>query len=846
MSTTIFRKSVSILILFALVFALILSPASALSAAAAENAHSAPIQNLTINGTPIGEYTIVRPSYEKEKELRPYIDETFEDAAWGAIQMNLGEALGEEFQKLMKEFTGCDLSIVEDCPENAESPDKVIWFVFNRDLEGSEYRITVDGSLVTIEGGLETALWYGMYDFLESYLGVRFIRQDMVYVPSSSGINITDGSYSEKEVFEFRDISSYYSSNETISNNIARKLNSGTSEKYRMNNTKYGSTVGTTWYNAHSFEYQIPAGIQGSTWDTQPCLSKEETYEYVRDSVMKLIEERLDAGFIIGETISIITVAWNDNRNYCACEDCIAARTGDQNLSDQYINFVNRVADDVAVKYPGMKVLALAYDETRTPPTTAVPRDNVVVMYCTAGCSNHSLGEADQCSEQGVPYPHGLSTRRVDKANLEGWLAISKSVQVWEYVDAFGSFIGEAPFYSYIKDEIRWLADAGVDGVYCEGRSDSATQYCFEGLRDYLLTNLMWDPYMSDEEYEALAREYMEIYYGKEAAPYIFEYMLMWDEAGNRNGCWLNNYLGIKASLDLDYYGDNYEKMTQLFDSAETVSSGEELTRIQKLRCSMEFLCLSGIYHDEYTNGTQEEKDWYISRSEALYDSLISFGMTSMDDYCRLSGDFESDSIYTSYEASEEGTVLDYCPLAWYKNRDGFLDVDPFYCTVQFHSNGGSEVASQRVTNFFCGQPEETTRKGYIFQGWYSDPELNGEPHVFGYNQTIEGRIGQGDCDENGVFHLYAKWEEDPDYVPDDSSSGSSSESGDNSSSGTGGDSSGETGSSSEADDSTAVGANKPNVNTGAANGSAALNLTAVLLGGICLTMLKKKGQSDR
>lgn len=761
MRTSILQKLIAVMLLVPLFFGcLTLTSASTTTTASADT--SAPIKKLTINGNDISGYTIVYPSLETEQALRPYLDVTFEDSAWGKNKMNLGDTLAEQFQSLMKQFTGYELPMVTDDVNKASDPNKVIVFRFNADMERSEFKTTIKGSVVTIEGGVETALWYGMYDFLETYLGVRFFSEDFIYAPETASLNLTNDSYTEKEFFTYRNIAGYYSSSETIQNNLARKLNSGTSEKYLMNRTQYGSTVGTTWYNAHSFEYQIPSGLPGSTWNTQPCLSQEKTFEYVRDAVLDLIAQRVSYGFTLGKTITTITVGWNDNRNYCYCSDCVAARTGEHNLSDQYINFVNRVADVVAEKYPEMKVMALAYDETREPPKTAVPRDNVVVMYCTAGCSNHSLAEADKCTEQGVNYPYGESNRRIDKEYLLKWLDISETVWVWEYVDAFGSFIGEAPFYSYIKDEIKWLAEHGVKGVYSEGRSNKDRQYCFEGLRDYLISELLWDPYMTDTEFKQLTMEYLEAYYGKEAAPYMYEYMLLWDESGNHENCWLNNYLGIKASIDLNFYGDNYDKMTQLFDKAEAVATGDQLTRIKKLRCSMEFLGLSGIYYDKYVNGSDSDKAWYKNKSSELYSNLLAYNLNPLDDYTYLTGNFETNSTYTSYESNaEKGTVLDYCPMTWYKSRDGFLDIDPFYYTAEFHTNGGTAVKSQKITNFFIGQPEETTREGYKFVGWYHDPEFKGEAHIFGYHNTIECRIGQGDCDENGVYHLYAKWELD-------------------------------------------------------------------------------------
>lgn len=46
--------------------------------------------------------------------------------------------------------------------------------------------------------------------------------------------------------------------------------------------------------------------------------------------------------------------------------------------------------------------------------------------------------------------------------------------------------------------------------------------------------------------------------------------------------------------------------------------------------------------------------------------------------------------------------------------------------TVQFETNGGSEIASQEVEEgAYATQPEDPTKTDYIFNGWYADAELS-------------------------------------------------------------------------------------------------------------------------
>ena len=65
------------------------------------------------------------------------------------------------------------------------------------------------------------------------------------------------------------------------------------------------------------------------------------------------------------------------------------------------------------------------------------------------------------------------------------------------------------------------------------------------------------------------------------------------------------------------------------------------------------------------------------------------------------------------------------------------------YYTVNFESNGGSEVKSILVDDIVT-KPEDPTREGFIFEGWYLDSEF-----------TISFDFSKG-IDSNII--LYAKW----------------------------------------------------------------------------------------
>ena len=92
---------------------------------------------------------------------------------------------------------------------------------------------------------------------------------------------------------------------------------------------------------------------------------------------------------------------------------------------------------------------------------------------------------------------------------------------------------------------------------------------------------------------------------------------------------------------------------------------------------------------------------------------------------------------------------------------------DPVY--VRFESNGGSTVEKQKVQNgSVATEPDDPTKSGYTFYGWYEDENFTGKE--FDFENTVVSR----------TLTLYAKWveyvsprtelpevEEEDDYDPD-------------------------------------------------------------------------------
>lgn len=77
------------------------------------------------------------------------------------------------------------------------------------------------------------------------------------------------------------------------------------------------------------------------------------------------------------------------------------------------------------------------------------------------------------------------------------------------------------------------------------------------------------------------------------------------------------------------------------------------------------------------------------------------------------------------------------------------------YYSVNFNSNGGSEVETQKIVAYtYAKEPQDPTKDGYTFDGWYSDEALT-MPYRF--DSIVKGNIT-----------LYAAWKENEKDIKDD------------------------------------------------------------------------------
>ena len=529
-----------------------------------------PLNSLTLGGVDIQNYTLVVQEggaacvRNAADELIAYIEQA-------TVGFRIPEAASD--YEIVIGVTDRDTDRVKAAREEVE-------------LDG--YTILMDGNRLYITGSCDRGTMYGVYCFLEDYVGVRFLSKDSVAVIDQAAVEIpADLHTTHNPTFELRDVYWYDTRvNQTLANHS--KDNS-----FYDNSTSVPEIGGGIGY-AGTFVHTINL-LQGKPHkvDEQPCLTDEAIYQQILAGVHAWLDANPDA--------TIISVSQNDtNAGFegCPCENCQAINQREGTPMGSLLTFVNRIADDIKDDYPGVYVDTLAYRYTRQAPKTIKPAENVIIRLCSIECCvTHAL--SDETCEKNVAF----------KKDIEEWSAICDNLYVWDYTTDFVAYFMTYPNMDVLWDNVRFFKEHNVKGLFMQGQYNSASGE-FSELRSYLLSKLLWNPDMSEEEYYAHMEEFLRLYYGagwENIKTYIdsMTKIALADSNNPHVSCFdapleVAPYINLEGKRDKTYNRTLLALWEEAYELAETE---EQKAHVEKSSVQAYFYCLFG--------GAKQEREVY-------------------------------------------------------------------------------------------------------------------------------------------------------------------------------------------------------------------------------------------
>ncbi len=527
----------------------------------------------------------------------------------------------EKMQYYLKKISGADIRIITDA--SLTTGAEIVIGETNRAqtdlsaLEDDGFKVYSDSDKLVICGKGSRGTIYGVYGFLRKYLDCRWYTSELIVTPEKATVSIdTNIGFMQNSYFEYRDTDWLSPRDQEYS--LANQLNGGV---YRSLSAAQGGTVNYLGNFAHSLsntycrsavyfedhpEYFAYREEMGCRIGDQLCLTNPDVVEIVKNEVLAVLE-----GGYTGDAV-IISLTQHDNRNYCECEQCKASETRYGTQSGVMLEFVNKIAAAVkAAGYDNVAIDTFAYQYTRSAPKNIVPADNVIVRLCSIECCfAHTLDDA-KCSEN-VEF----------MTDLRAWNEICDRLYVWDYANNYRETISFFADFGTLQRNMQIFAETGVKGVYSEGNYYMST--CdgeFGELRAYLISRLLWDPYM---DYYAEMDGFLKAYYG-------------------------DGWELIREFIDMTIAdSDSYDSHLGIFEHSE--NTFETFKRDEIERCNV-------IWYEakkaaktdwQYENVCRSELCWrywkcsnakcefsylrlpirWMYEKELLFDDLVSFGIT--------------------------------------------------------------------------------------------------------------------------------------------------------------------------------------------------------------------------
>ncbi|GAA3409773.1 DUF4838 domain-containing protein [Paenibacillus hodogayensis] len=352
-------------------------------------------------------------------------------------------------------------------------------------LDDDGFGIFPYGSTVTIIGPTSWGTGFGVYEFLERYVGVRWLMPgtDGTDIPSLSVLSVPLGDIVQQPAFQsrvFSPINEYGKSNYNVQIEWAKFNRMHYRDQFHHN--LYKMFPPSVYGTSHPEYYPtVPKDDSvGAGW--QPCLTNATATEAIAI---------ITAYFTNNPEATAYSLGVNDSGGYC-----------EENPKELYYHWVNQIVEGVLQVHPGKQFGVLAYQEVKQPPTFALNPN--IIVYITRDRWNWV----------------DPARKAADMQLHAAWQAVASRVGWYDYLNGNPYLLPR--IYTHQMDETYKLSkQSGVAGHYAELYPNWG-----EGPKAWISSKLQWNP---DLDAEQLANEWYERAVGTTSAPYLKTYYDHWE-----------------------------------------------------------------------------------------------------------------------------------------------------------------------------------------------------------------------------------------------------------------------------------------------------------------------------
>ncbi len=388
-------------------------------------------------------------------------------------------------------------------------------------VEEEGFVIRTIGEELLIAGGSPRGTLYGVYAFLEKFLGFRQFNKDVWKIDKKDALFLEEMNWVENPAFEYRDV--YSRDAWDISFAVKNRLNGspapipremGGKMKFFNCHHSFADLVPPQYYAEKHPEYYSQNAGEGT--GKQLCLSNPKVYKIALAQLKEWIRDNPEC--------KIFSVAQNDNQGYCRCAKCQKQDSRSGAPSGSIIRFVNRLAREIKKENSDVLLHTFAYNYSRIAPKGIRVEDNVIVRLCNIECERAIPLEQQA---KGSEEESGVKTAKEFMQNIRDWSAICKRLYVWDYVVNYSHYLLPLLPLHVFAENIKTYRKYGIQGVLSEGNFSYGGDVNMGDLKNYLLAKLLWNPSLCVDE---LVEEYIFGVFGK-GAPHILAYVQKMEKA---------------------------------------------------------------------------------------------------------------------------------------------------------------------------------------------------------------------------------------------------------------------------------------------------------------------------
>ena len=493
-------------------------------------------------------------------------------------------------RKLQENELGVSLGNIQICEKSG--------YTFENKFDDGFISFIKNG-IVFICGKSDRGTLYGVYEFLESVFGIRFLSVSATHIPdfTKTGVNIPENYFKdENPAFRMR---SYWTHDGEISAEYSARQRMMTLWYDEEKASEYGGGMRDIFYNdGHNVNklyqegyfatfgnqpdgtiiYEGGADNNGKPFNLRSATASDPSNSgsicLSDDNVVKLVTKGVIERIKNHPTCDYFGVMQEDTKFFCSCPKCKA----EPSKTNVVIGFCNKIAKEVKrwgenegktyVQNRKKYIVTYAYGYTEIPPAISV-EDNIMIELALIDSANYAYSFADKENQTDSCF-----------AAIAGWRKVVSDDRIlfYSYETNFNNYHWYISNLTNLLPDLQYMQNFGKLLVTFE--AGELFRDCWQALiRTYVCSKLMWKPSgYNQTDVANMVKEFCNLYYeqnGEIVYGYIAEMEKAYADIKRKYGKTSNRPYHVAVADHILLHHNDTEAITDAFGVKHLLTANE-------------------------------------------------------------------------------------------------------------------------------------------------------------------------------------------------------------------------------------------------------------------------------